>query len=490
MVCRLRARARQEQGFTIVEVIVATLVIVIGLLTAYLALNVAVHSSSDVRQREEGVSLARQITEDARSISFSQLSSSTITSTLQGYPGLANSGSGSTWTIQRAGYTYTVAPSLTDITDPKDTTGATDIKQFSVTVTWTTYQGNTHQYTETATVSRAGQDPGLQASSLQLATPPWGSAGISGTQTAPVVTATGISSLDFTVTAPAGTDAIVWTLNGVKESSWNGSTPSSGTTWTSSSWSLSGISDGTYTVGAAAEDSSGVVGPAVTIPVRLIRNVPSAPSVTGYGFNTNLPGSSSTAAEFQWAANPELNVVGYDIYNGTTKLCQTSLATSYASCGLGSANVWCISPLACTYLNPPTASGSLTYTIKALYYDSSNTLQEGSPTTVTLASGTPTPPSAPTIGALQGVAPQTDGTAIITWTPPSGGTPVSFYRIYRDGTSYTSRYDTLSASSCSSVCSYDDVNRSEAHSYYITAVGGTTLGADMAESTQVYAGSG
>lgn len=499
---RLLARlAKEEHGFTIVEVIVATVVIVVGLLTAYFALDVALHSSADVRQREEGVALARQITEDARSIPYSQLSSATIVSTLQTYPGLANTSTGSTWTINRPapnGTTYTITATLSNINDPKDTTGGTDIKQFSVTVTWSTYQGtcagqqcagNQHAYTETATISRAGQDPGLQASGLELASPPWGAAGIGGTQTAPVVTSTGITSLQFAVTAPAGTQAIVWTLNGVKQSGWNGSAPTSGTTWTSSNWSLSGVSDGTYTVGAAAEDSNGVDGPAVTIPVRLIRNVPSAPTVTGYGFNTNLPGSSSAVAEFQWNANPELNVVGYDLYLGTTKICQTSLATAYASCGQNGASVWCISPVACTYLNPPVILGSLTYTVHALYYDANNTLQEGSPTTVLLALGTPTPPPPPTIGTGQGVQGNSDGTATITWTPPSGGTPVSFYRIYRDGTSYTSRYDTVAASACSAVCTYQDVNRGEAHSYYITAVGGTTPGSNMAESTQVFAGS-
>ena len=213
--------------------------------------------------------------------------------------------------------------------------------------------------------------------------------------------------------------------------------------------------------------------------------------MTGYGFNTNLPVSLATAAEFQWTANPELNVVGYDIYNSSnTKICQTSLTTSYASCGLNGANVWCISPLACTYINAPTTAGNLTYTIKALYFDASNTLKEGNASTITIASGTPTPPPPPTIGLGQGVAAQLDGTAVITWTPPSGGTTVSFYRIYRDGNGYTSRYDTIAASTCTTVCSYHDVNRAEAHGYYITAVGGTTPGSDMAESALVSAGSG
>jgi hypothetical protein len=78
---------------------------------------------------------------------------------------------------------------------------------------------------------------------------------------------------------------------------------------------------------------------------------------------------------------------------------------------------------------------------------------------------------------------QPDNTAIITWTPPTGGTTVSFYRIYRDGSNYTNRYDTMSASNCSVTCTYHDTNRITAHNYYITAVGGTTPGSNMAEST-------
>jgi Tfp pilus assembly protein PilV len=471
-----------------VEVIVATLVLVIGLLTTFLMLNVAVHSSSDVRQREEGVSLARQVTEDARSVPYAQLSNATIVAQLQTYPGLANTGSGSTWTIVRGGYTYTLTASLSLLNDPKDTSGGTDVKQFTVTVNWSTYQGNSHQYTESTIMSRAGQDPGLMATGLQLASPSWPTAGVSGSVTAPVITSSGITSLSFSVTAPAGTAAVVWSLNGTKQSAWAGSAPSSGTTWTSNAWSLSGVSDATYTVTAQAEDASGVDGPGVTISVRLIRNVPTAPNVTGYGFNSNLTsgGSTQTAAEFQWSPNPELNVVGYRVYNPSgTLICQTSLTTSYSSCG---GNAWCLTPTACIDLNPPSTSASnLTYTVKALYYDANNNLQEGTATNVALTSGTPTPPPPP---ATLTVATQLDATAILTWPASVGGTPVSFYRIYRDGKNYTNRFDVVSASSCSATCTYHDTNRAEGHSYYVTAVGGTTPGSNMAESTATGPASG
>lgn len=455
----------------------ATFVLTVGVLSASMMLIINLHTSANARAREGAVTLARQITEDARSIPYAQLSDSAIVSELQAMPGLASASPGSTWTIVRDGLRYSVVASLSPLQDPKDTLGAsTDIKQVSATVSWTTAQGKAHQITESTAMSSAGQDPGLVASGVSLAASQRGTAGISGPSdgSAPVVTSTAVTSLQFQVTAPTGTTAIVWTLNGATQSTWNGSAPSSGTTWTSAPWSVAGLSDGTYTVGAQAEDASSVAGPPVTITVRLIRNVPSAPNVTGYGFDPNVmvAGLATLGADLQWAPNPEMNVVGYRIYkSGVGKICETSTTAFSANCG---ANAWCSTPTACVDL--AASSSNPTYTVKALYYDATNTLQEGNPTTVTLASGTSLPPPVPQVS--MSVVTQPDDTAILTWSPPSGGTPVSFYRIYRGGDNYSNRYDTVSASSCSTTCTYHDTNRTTATSYWVTAVA-----ANMAEST-------
>src|SRR5579875_1731311 len=217
---RARRRLAQSEGFTIVEALVAALILTFGLLTTFMMLDASTHASADVRAREGAVTLARQITEDVHSIPYSQISSSTLVGTLQGMPGLASSTSGSTWTIVRNGVTYTITTSVTPITD-----------------SWRTFQGNTHAYTETTTLSKAGQDPGLIAGGLALAQAEQGEAGISCPAvptpcTAPVVTSAGITSLQFQVNAPAGTTAIVWSLNGGKQASWAGAAPSSGNTWT------------------------------------------------------------------------------------------------------------------------------------------------------------------------------------------------------------------------------------------------------------------
>lgn len=455
------------------------MVLVVGLITAASILVIADHSSASVRDREGAVTLARQITEDVRSIDYSQISSSNIVSLLQAMPGLANTSSGSTWTVARGPstgnqVTYTINVSVNSFSDAHDSSGATnDIKQVTVTVSWKLFNNKTNSYSETTTLTAAGQDPGLSASNLALYSP---TTGYSGSSTAPVITASGTTSLQFSVTAPTGTTAIIWTLNGGKESSWAGSAPTSGNTWISSAWSLSGVSDGTYTIGAQAEDSNGVDGPAVTIPVRLIRNVPSAPTVTGYGFNSNVMvnGQPTTEADFQWSPNPELNVVGYQIQSQSTgSSCQTSTtAFSSTSCS----NWWCFSPTACVDLNSPSDTTAQKYNVNALYYDANNVLRLGSTTTVNIPAGAPSPPPQIPLVSLTAVT-EPDDSAIITWTPPVGGTPVSFYRIYRDGDNYSNRYDTLPASSCSTTCTYHDSNRTTGHSYYITAVSSS-----MAES--------
>jgi hypothetical protein len=70
-----------------------------------------------------------------------------------------------------------------------------------------------------------------------------------------------------------------------------------------------------------------------------------------------------------------------------------------------------------------------------------------------------------------------DGSKTLTWTAPSSGNPVAFYRIYRDGVDYTKRYDTTG----DATPSYSDPSGDGIqHSYYITAVS-----TNLAESSYV-----
>jgi prepilin-type N-terminal cleavage/methylation domain-containing protein len=84
--------------------------------------------------------------------------------------------------------------------------------------------------------------------------------------------------------------------------------------------------------------------------------------------------------------------------------------------------------------------------------------------------GKPSPPT-----NLQGTA-NADGSRALTWTAPSGGNPVAFYRVYRDGVEYTDRYDATGDASTT----YTDPGDGAQHSYYITAVS-----TNLAESSYV-----
>src|SRR5437763_15081130 len=90
---------RRSEGFTIIETLVAATVLVVGLVTTFTLLDLTVHTSYVTRAREGAVNVAREITEDARAIQYTQLtSSSAATSALQAMPGLASTSSNG-WTV-------------------------------------------------------------------------------------------------------------------------------------------------------------------------------------------------------------------------------------------------------------------------------------------------------------------------------------------------------------------------------------------------------
>lgn len=393
---RLSERLRGSEGFTIVEVLVAAIVLASGLLTAMLALSVGVKTSYVTRARVGAINLEREVSEDARSIPYGQLTNSSVVSQLQAMPGLANQGAPGTWQITRRGVTYTVTATESDIAAVGGKSVAQ--KQVTVGVSWRV-EGSSHSISEVSTISNLASGNALPTG-LELLTP--------FVSTQPQITNASTTQLTFQVTVPSGTTGVVWTVNGQQCQIVGSNTTSpctvssSGTTVTSPTWNISGLSDGTYYVGAAAVDSTGAVGPSVRIPVQLIRGAPSAPTVTDYGFNPNLftsAGTQSIVGELRWISSPEANVIGYDIFNPSgTLLCQILNSGTYpASCGQNAANIWCergqvaatsgtsSSTWNCIDLSPSASdTSSLTYKIAALYYDSTGAVAAGPSTTATL----------------------------------------------------------------------------------------------------------
>jgi fibronectin type 3 domain-containing protein len=65
----------------------------------------------------------------------------------------------------------------------------------------------------------------------------------------------------------------------------------------------------------------------------------------------------------------------------------------------------------------------------------------------------------------------------LRWTPPAGGEPAAFYRIYRGSTEYASRYGLTARST---ELEFTDTNATEPHKYWVT-----TVDSNMTESSPI-----
>lgn len=124
---RLRS---DERGFTIIEVMVASLLLIIGLFGVVTMVDAANGVDTTTKAREQGVALAREMLDAARGIPYSQLSNQTIVSKLQAMPSLGNANVGPGWTIVRRSVVYTVAAGTCAVDDAADGYGNEDPNQF------------------------------------------------------------------------------------------------------------------------------------------------------------------------------------------------------------------------------------------------------------------------------------------------------------------------------------------------------------------------
>ncbi len=469
-----------ETAFTLVEVLVAMVILVVGLLSLLTMLDTAERASATTRAREGATNLARQILEDARTIPYAQIIPTSIENQLRAMNGLADASPTTGWQIERRGFLYTVTAEECAIDNPKDglaqTHGSTfcagqeewkerdtidtepeDLKRITAKVSWT-FQKHTDTVEQVSTLTAAGQAIGLIASQLELTSP--------FTSTEPVIgPAYALTrALTFSVSFPEGTSAIDWSLEGSKQEEIE---VSSKATSASFSWTIDDeaekiyVSDGTYQVSAQAVDSTGVIGPPISISVRLIRGTPAAPSELEGGFNTVYTNGleATEVAELQWKANSERNVIGYRVYGPAKELiCPESLETLSTT-------------TTCTdfHLLKEKPSERM-YSVVALYRNATEEVKESEPAEITIKrteSIAPNPPS--NLVATKNV----DGSLTLTWDAPTSG-EAPFYRIYRGSKEYASRYAVTLASECkvestSTVCSFTDTAAEGVHEYWVTA---------------------
>ena len=124
-------RPARDAGFTIVEVMMAMVVLVVGMLGVSLMLSQASQTTSDNKARGQALSLARELTEGARSQAYTNLEPTTVVALEQSNSALADSDPDTAgWQVERRGKTFNVAVGVCSVDDINDGSGTRDTATF------------------------------------------------------------------------------------------------------------------------------------------------------------------------------------------------------------------------------------------------------------------------------------------------------------------------------------------------------------------------
>src|SRR4028118_2225555 len=111
---------RAEDGFTLIEVLVAAAVLMIGVLGSMALYDRANKTTVENRAREGATNHAREVTEAARAVQYDRIEPSTLQGIIAAQPGLQDANAGTpAFEIQRRGFTYLVALESCIMDDPR-----------------------------------------------------------------------------------------------------------------------------------------------------------------------------------------------------------------------------------------------------------------------------------------------------------------------------------------------------------------------------------
>jgi prepilin-type N-terminal cleavage/methylation domain-containing protein len=482
---RLRS---DDRGFTLVEVLVAIFILLVGVLGVVSLIDGANFATANTKSREGGTNLAREILDGARAVDYDKLTPAEIVGELQSQPGLADSdASAPGWQVARRGIDYTVtAVPVCKVDDPKDgfgdhadgdfcassdTQGTTDgnpddLRRMDVRISWSVGALNPSIRQTTLIINPSGSlGPSVKTfcvtglpASLSTTCP------ATPISVVPDASNTLVSFAATTSTAAA----FRWQVDDANSRGDGTPTPSgSSTSWTFD-WELGTVGafacptlpdwtlDGNYLVAGQAFDSNGIQGQRKTLTLTVNRSLPFETCGFDGGYN-DPPGDGAVPdkapiVDLQWKANPERDIVGYRVYRreiGSQSPVEVCPLTTETSCS-----------------DPNPAAGTYDYYAVAVDRDpSTGTLREGpggEPRTIVVPSGNEPPAPPATVTATT-----SDGLPVISWAASDSG-GIRFYRIYRDGSAYADRYDKTGDGL---TLSWTDSNPGTGgHTYYISAV--------------------
>ena len=508
-----------ESGFTLVEVMVAVALLLVGVLGVVSMVTGANAQTAVTKGREGATNLSREIVDAARGGDYDSLTSTAIVPTLQSQPGLADSDpSTSGWQINRRGLVYTVSSMPICIIDAQadgygahpaasdpaaapycsgQTTGTADqnpddFRRMDVTITWSTENRN-YSLRETTLIINPSGGIGPTVKSLcrvQASTDAACPATALSSTVPETPLTTSVNFLALTSVADTSTWLVNDGSNPVDVGSSNTSAPS-GTAWNYTwdigtptgeaaftcgmpvNWTL----DGNYIVSVqaiAGIGANGVPGQLKPYTVKLNRNRPYHVCGLSGGFDQMpdpQPSGHPTAVDLEWAQNQERDVIGYHVYrvaggseSSDVLVCDTTRASSFPYFEGGCV---CTSKTTCLDVTPRDTTSTVTYRVTAVDRDDSGNPRESTTayqTTLAVDQSANTPPS---FGSGSVTVDNSTGQPVISWPAATDTDGIIYYRIYRDGTAYVNRYDQVSGSTTN----YTDLNPSAGgNSYWVTAV--------------------
>lgn len=452
------ARTRSESGFTLVEVMVAMSVLLIGVLGTVTMVDSANTLTSGNKSRQGATALGRSVLEIGRSVPYRQLTAATLLAQLATRPGFGDAKPGiAGHQIASGGFTYTVTPTVCSMDDPADNLGAhtesgvvfcsdsdstatpkdrnaDDYRRVSIQLTWRNGPQRTETTTQRAVVSNPVGGLGPSVTNLDPDHPD-----------SETIVTPGIELASYDVTTSTVADSVSWTVNGANRANAEGSDLSWDFEWNLGPVNAPKVFDCTYVLQAEAFDGSGRAGAPKALTVVVNRRQAFAPP--GFVAGRNL---QDDLVDIRWARNRECDVKGYRVYRGESA---ESIDELVCTIDAGEPTECIDDP---TPGDPNPATFPLYYEVVAIDSNVSGGDREGDRSAPRVVDAgnvqAPTVPSGVTVcsggnpGCLDSngeVAPA--GTAALSWSPSSDsdGDEIAFYRIYRDGETYLHRYDIL-----------------------------------------------
>jgi prepilin-type N-terminal cleavage/methylation domain-containing protein len=469
----MRSVFRRNEGFTLVEVLIAMTVLLVGVLGTLAVIDRANATTVTTRSREAAVNLAREVIEGARGVPYVKLTPASIESEIQTLPALTDDGDAAGWTIRRRGFTYTVTATVCSFDDARDgggdhSTGSfcadgaalstpadrnpEDYRRVRVDVTWTD-RGQAREVHQTELVNNPGSAGAPAVRTLVL--------GSGATTTNGHVTGTSYPyELTFDLTTSSPPHTLHWLLDGASQAP---ITTGGGVNW-SFRWpvgqpdAVGSVVDGTYVLSAEAFDQYGVAGASRSLTVVLNRTPADKVTGLGGGRTGDLGAPEAQVVDLEWLPTPERDIVGYTVERWDS--------------GSGTWAIVC--PRAdrdsCIDGDPP-VEDNLRYRVFAWDIDPGGQPRQAPvPSDELVVRLGNNPPFAP----LDVTARAVTGAVELSWTRPpvddvDSGDSIVFYRIYRDGTVYDARYAVWDDPGAS-VTFIDGNTGGTPHQYWVTAV--------------------